>query len=208
MSRPLARIAPSLAWKPSTRISVPGRSEFLFQPRRRSAFGAPPSTIHCSVFPSGVLTSMWIQECGLIHSIFVTTPRSLTGFFASNSAANEWGAITGTAAAATANAAPATTPNSLLRIGFISCLDPELTGDNLPESAFVYPFLSGTSGAIPLYPDGLSGAPSRLSSPSGAEHVPHRVVPFVTGVLEEPAPGGQVEGGGPGARKRVLVIHG
>ena len=44
MSRPLARFEPSFAWKPSTTISVPSGSEFLFHPRRSSAFGAPPST--------------------------------------------------------------------------------------------------------------------------------------------------------------------
>src|SRR5688572_25246764 len=89
MSRPLARAAPSLAWKPSTRISVPAGSESRFQPRRIKAFGAPPSTIQVVTVPSAFLTSMWIHECGLIHSIFFTVPRSLTGFLASNSAANE-----------------------------------------------------------------------------------------------------------------------
>src|SRR5262245_51407969 len=68
MSRPLARLAPSLAWKPSTRISVPSVNEFLFQPRRSSAFGAPPSTIQRSTFPvEGSFTSIWIHEWGLIH---------------------------------------------------------------------------------------------------------------------------------------------
>ena len=55
-------------------------------PRRRIAFGAPPSTIQASVSPAALTTSMWIHECGLIHSIFVTVPRSCTGEFASNSA--------------------------------------------------------------------------------------------------------------------------
>ena len=32
---------------------------------------------------------MWIHECGLIHAIFTTVPRSLTGRLASNSAAKE-----------------------------------------------------------------------------------------------------------------------
>src|SRR5204863_10024080 len=68
MSRPFARNAPSFAWKPSTRISVPGGSELRFQPRRMRAFGAPPSTIHSVTVPSGFFTSMWIHECGLIHS--------------------------------------------------------------------------------------------------------------------------------------------
>src|SRR5262245_19359170 len=122
MSRPLARFAPSLAWKPSTRISVPSVSEFLFQPRRSNAFGAPPSTIQRSTFPvAGSFTSMWIQECGLIHSIFTTVPRSLTGRFASNSAAKEWCAETWTANTAT-NAAAAAMLKSFVRIEFISYL--------------------------------------------------------------------------------------
>src|SRR6267378_138298 len=115
MSRPFARGEPSFAWKPSTVISMPGGSEFLFQPRRSSAFGAPPSTAQRSTFPSGPFTSMWIQECGLLHSILTTVPFILTGLFASNSAANEWCAVTG-AAAATSSAAPAITRNSFLRI--------------------------------------------------------------------------------------------
>src|SRR5688500_5074664 len=58
MSRPLARFEPSLAWKPSTMISVPSGSDFLFQPRRSRAFGAPPSTIQRSTLPSSRFTSM------------------------------------------------------------------------------------------------------------------------------------------------------
>src|SRR5882672_980550 len=90
MSRPLARSEPSFAWKPSTMILMPTGSEFLLQPRRISAFGAPPSTAHRSTFPSGPVASMWIQECGLVHSTLKTVPLILTGLFASNSAANEW----------------------------------------------------------------------------------------------------------------------
>src|SRR3954466_15246185 len=97
MSRPLPRSAPSLAWNPSPEISVPAGSEFLFQPRRSNALGAPPSTIHFSTVPSSFFTSMWIHECGLIHSILVTVPFNVTGFLASNSAAKEWCASAGTA---------------------------------------------------------------------------------------------------------------
>src|SRR5262245_45135734 len=89
-------------------------SEFLFQPRRSSAFGAPPSTAQVSTFPSGPFTSMWIQECGLLHSILMTVPLIVTGLFASNSAANEWCARIGTAAAT--NSA-AMTENSFIRTG-------------------------------------------------------------------------------------------
>src|SRR3954466_7083695 len=45
--------------------------------------------------------------CGLPHSIRVTAPVSVTGLLTSNSAANEWWAATG-AAAATARTAPRT----------------------------------------------------------------------------------------------------
>ena len=45
-----------------------------------------PGTIQATAFPSGPSTSMWIQQCGLIHSIFVTLPFSVTGLVPSNSA--------------------------------------------------------------------------------------------------------------------------
>src|ERR1700691_3194113 len=89
------------------RISVPGGSALFVKPRRRSAFGLPPSTIQATTLPSGPLTSIWIQECGLIHSISVTVPRNLTGLAGSNSAANEWCAHSG-AARLTNRAAPIT----------------------------------------------------------------------------------------------------
>ncbi len=57
-------------------------------PRLNSALGGPPSIIQRSTVPFGFFTSMWIQVCGLIHSIFATVPFSLIGLFASNSAAN------------------------------------------------------------------------------------------------------------------------
>src|SRR5581483_10765360 len=89
---------------------VPGRSEFLLNPRRRSAFGAPASIIQLSTLPSGFFTSRWIQACGLIHSIEVTVPVIFTGFCASYSAAKEWCAITG---AATASSSPAPTATNI-----------------------------------------------------------------------------------------------
>src|SRR5690606_4340760 len=107
MSRPLARNAPSLAWNPCTTISVPGGSDLLVQPRRNRAFGAPPSIIHFSTSPDSVVTSRWIHECGLIQSIFVTVPLSVTGLLASNSAANEWWAGAGSAPVASQHPAAA-----------------------------------------------------------------------------------------------------
>ena len=87
---PLARFAPFFARNPSTVISVPGCSDVFVKPRRNNVFGVPPSIIHLVTVPSGFFTSRWIHECGLIHSIWVTAPRSVTGWLASNSAANEW----------------------------------------------------------------------------------------------------------------------
>src|SRR6266853_134137 len=57
ISRPFARFAPSLAWYPSIRISVPGSSDALVQPRRRRAFGAPASTSQLVTVPSVPFTS-------------------------------------------------------------------------------------------------------------------------------------------------------
>jgi hypothetical protein len=109
MSRPLARIRPSFARYPDTTITVPTLIESRAMPLRCSVFGVPPSTIQISLFPSAALFSMWIQACGLIHSIFVTGPRSVTGALASNSAEKAWWARTGTVAA-TAMMAPRIQP--------------------------------------------------------------------------------------------------
>ena len=57
MSRPLARLVPSFAWKPCTTMTVPTASDERVMPRRLSVFGVPPSTIHSSFFPSGAVTS-------------------------------------------------------------------------------------------------------------------------------------------------------
>src|SRR5215469_4994437 len=50
------------------------------------------------MFPSSAFTSNDRWECGLTQSIFTTVPLTVTGCDASNSAANEWCATTGTAA--------------------------------------------------------------------------------------------------------------
>src|SRR5262245_34828532 len=116
MSRPLARNVRSFAWNPSTWTFVPCVTELRFQPCRISASCGPPSTAHCCFSPVAVVTSMCSHECGLLNSIFVTTPSSLIGRLMSNSAANEWCAMTGAATAATK--APLRTLNQpLTRIG-------------------------------------------------------------------------------------------
>ena len=86
---------------------MPGSSEFLVKPRRTSEFGGPPSTIHFSMVPSGSVTSMWIQACGLIHSISVTVPSSWIGLLASNSAPKAWCARGAAADRPNRHAAPA-----------------------------------------------------------------------------------------------------
>ena len=96
-----ARVSPSRARNASTMMSVPAGSEFLFQPRRSRALGAPPSTRQ--VVPSD--TRKWIHEWGLTHSNFTTLPSSRIGLLRSNSVANEWCA-TAAPAAPTASTAP------------------------------------------------------------------------------------------------------
>src|SRR5690349_15652887 len=88
-SAPLARLAPFFARYPSTVISVPGSSDCLVNPRRTSVFGVPLSIIHSVVVPSAFFTLIWIQECGLIHSILITVPFRVMGCLASYSAENE-----------------------------------------------------------------------------------------------------------------------
>src|SRR2546422_1914280 len=88
MSFPFALFESSLARYPSTRISVPGVSESFVNPRLISDPGGPPSIIQRVTLPSGPLTSMWIQEWGLTHSILTTVPFRWTGLSASNSAEN------------------------------------------------------------------------------------------------------------------------
>ena len=72
-----------------TVISVPACTGRDVKPRRSSVVGDTALDHPLVVLPSAFLTSMWIHECGLIHSIFVTVPCSVIGLFASNSAANE-----------------------------------------------------------------------------------------------------------------------
>ena len=80
----------SFAMKPSMVIGSPYFRESLLQPLRVSVLGAPPSHCHGCTLPCASFTSRYTQMCGFIHSSFVTAPVSVTGLFASNSAANEW----------------------------------------------------------------------------------------------------------------------
>src|ERR1700735_4842694 len=87
ISRPFIRFEPSFDWYPSTITLLPGANVFLVNPRRSSTLGLPASHIQLVVVPSALVTSTWIQECGLISSTLVSTPSRWIGFFASNSAA-------------------------------------------------------------------------------------------------------------------------
>src|SRR5438093_12134484 len=99
---------------------MPGRRAFFVKPSRRSAFGLPPSTIHSTTAPSGPLTSRWIHEWGLTHSIIVTVPRNATGLLTLNSDPKAWCAGTGVAASTRPKTAIAM--DSLVRIGDVSLL--------------------------------------------------------------------------------------
>src|SRR5437762_5676812 len=92
---------------------VPTGRELLFHPRRNNWFGAPISTFQPTDFPSASLTSMYTQECGLIHSIFVTDPFKVTGLLASNSAENAWCAASGAPSPGAPIHVAATTANIL-----------------------------------------------------------------------------------------------
>ena len=71
-----------------------GFSEVRDQPLRVKVFGAPPFALPRLQRAVIVFHIQVHQMCGLPHSIFVTAPTSVTGLFASNSAANEWCADT------------------------------------------------------------------------------------------------------------------
>src|SRR5215469_7934617 len=99
-------------------ILVPLGRELRFQPRRSRALGAPPSTFHSTTLPPclGSAAMRWIQEWGLTHSNLTTDPSSLTGWFWSNSAPNEWWAQAAPEAPVASRAPAAATPKDLMRI--------------------------------------------------------------------------------------------
>src|SRR2546425_8646833 len=59
----------------------------LLKPRLNRLFGGPHSIAQLVTAPSAPFTSITIHEWGLVHSIFVTVPRSVTDCLMSNSAA-------------------------------------------------------------------------------------------------------------------------
>src|SRR5205823_4232151 len=88
MERPFATGPPAFARKPVISTSVPALIVSVLQPSRIRALGAPSSKRQLVVVPSASLTSTYSHACGLVNSIFVTVPLTLTGLFTSNSAAN------------------------------------------------------------------------------------------------------------------------
>src|SRR5262245_1860334 len=74
---------------PSTVMTLPGLSEFLFHPRRISVVGGPSSKSQSffTPFSSGPLTTT--RACGLVHSRRTTSPVTAIGLDESYSAANE-----------------------------------------------------------------------------------------------------------------------
>ena len=84
----LARSESKLPSEPLPEKLVAKDWQTVFQPRLNIAFGAPASISHTSTPPSSRFTSSVSQLCGLIHSIFLTTPCSLIGLAASNSEEN------------------------------------------------------------------------------------------------------------------------
>ena len=161
-SRPFALFDPSLAWKPSTKISVPASSERLVNPRRSSDVGGPPSIIHRSAVPSGCATSMWIQVWGLTHSILTTVPAISIGAFASNSAANAWWATACAPAAATSP--PTTAIDTTVRARISNLLSPSRAENRRRLSA--HP--SSGPRHRPAMRPGPTGTRGHASRPAGA----------------------------------------
>src|ERR1022692_2114797 len=88
-SRPAIRLDPSLEAHPVMETASVTFRMSLVQPVRRRIFGGWPSTIIVVTLPDSLLESTVRYTCGLVHSIFVTTPLIETGFLPSYSAANE-----------------------------------------------------------------------------------------------------------------------
>src|SRR5215475_14323686 len=82
----------------------PALMEFFVQPFLSKIAGGPSSISQFATLPSEPFTSINRRACGLIQSSLVSEPVRLMGLLASNSAAKEWCAKTG-AAAATISAA-------------------------------------------------------------------------------------------------------
>src|SRR5262245_60408322 len=89
-SRPATVLEPFFARNPCTVSSTPSLKSVWRTPARINAVAPPASTAQVSTLPSGLLTSMCSQPCGLTHSSFDSVPFRVISLLASNSAANEW----------------------------------------------------------------------------------------------------------------------
>src|SRR5438552_1949918 len=115
----------------------------LLKPRLNRLFGGPHSIAQLVTAPSAPFTSITIHEWGLVHSIFVTVPRSVTDCLMSNSAAKAWCANNG--AAASTIPTPATATDNLVRIGFLLAgKSTILTGIIVLLPAIIVQFDAGT----------------------------------------------------------------
>ena len=78
---------------------IAGFDEFFVQPFLSKIAGGPSSISQFATLPSAPFTSINRRACGLIQSSLVNEPVRLMGLAESNSAAKEWCAKTGAAAA-------------------------------------------------------------------------------------------------------------
>ena len=97
-TRMLQVFEPSFASAPSMVIGSP-TSRTPCSSRSASGCWAPHLRTASAGLPAIVLHIEVHPDCGFPHSSFVTAPVSVTGLFISNSAAKEWWAWTGSAAA-------------------------------------------------------------------------------------------------------------
>src|SRR5690606_28938310 len=147
-------------------------------------FGEPPSMAHDVFAPASSATSMWIHECGLMSSTFVTVPFSDTGFSTVNSAAKAWCALAGpplpstTAPSSAAPAAPAAPRSARAAVGGAAVVIVVLI---VGCSGF-----NEWSGAAPSARRCL-GLGARFVGACAAQQVCETVIALVAGVLEQRA---------------------
>src|SRR5256885_14692768 len=80
-------------------MTLPGVGGFLFQPRRISVVGGPSSKSQFLLTPFSSLPETTTRACGFVHSRRTTSPVTVIDLLESYSAANEWCAFAGAAAA-------------------------------------------------------------------------------------------------------------
>jgi len=119
--RALAVDGSSFDRKPSTEMTLPGLSEFLFQPRRISVVGAASSKSQFLVHAVFIFARDDDARVRVRPSRRMTSPVTVIGLLESYSAANEWWAVAGAAAA---SASVATASVETRRLEFIRRIIP------------------------------------------------------------------------------------